>query len=196
MAEIMGYGMSGDAFHITQPAENGDGAYRVMLQYFGETPRCRPQQVVHQRARHFHRHWRQAGNRSHQARLWRARLQTGCKFDQVHDRTLTGRGRRSGGRDYPAALRDQILPPTINLENPGPDCDLDYIPNTARKADVEYAMSNSFGFGEPTEPCFSGAGATSGRACPSGGHGDRGLASCPDLNSLRIKRRNVSPTKL
>ena len=45
------------------------------------------------------------------------------------------------------ALRDQILPPTINLENPDPDCDLDYVPNTARKANVEYVLSNSFGFG-------------------------------------------------
>jgi len=45
------------------------------------------------------------------------------------------------------ALRDQTLPPTINLENPSPECDLDYIPNEARKANVEYAMSNSFGFG-------------------------------------------------
>jgi 3-oxoacyl-[acyl-carrier-protein] synthase II len=44
-------------------------------------------------------------------------------------------------------LRDQIIPPTINLENPDPDCDLDYVPNQARKAEVEYALSNSFGFG-------------------------------------------------
>jgi 3-oxoacyl-[acyl-carrier-protein] synthase II len=45
------------------------------------------------------------------------------------------------------ALRDQILPPTMNLDNPDPDCDLDYVPNKARKSEVEYALSNSFGFG-------------------------------------------------
>ena len=69
------------------------------------------------------------------------------QLDEIHDRTLAG---GAGGLEAGIsvlALRDQMLPPTINYETPDPACDLDYVPNQARKAAVEYALSNSFGFG-------------------------------------------------
>ncbi len=108
LAEIVGYGMSGDAYHITQPAENGDGAFRVMRAALKD------------------------------AKLSSTKSMTG--------HLLGGAGGLEAGICV-LALRDQILPPTINQETPDPACDLDYVPNKARKAAVEYALSNSFGFG-------------------------------------------------
>jgi 3-oxoacyl-[acyl-carrier-protein] synthase II len=147
MAEIMGYGMSGDAFHITQPAENGDGAYRVMLNTLRDA-KVQPEQVQYINA---HGTSTDIGDKLETVAIKRAFGEHAYKLAVSSTKSMTGHllggaGGLEAGITL-LALRDQILPPTINLENPEPDCDLDYVPNTARKAEVEYAMSNSFGFG-------------------------------------------------
>jgi 3-oxoacyl-[acyl-carrier-protein] synthase II len=147
MAEIMGYGMSGDAFHITQPAENGDGAYRVMLNTLKDA-KVLPEQVQYINA---HGTSTDIGDKLETVAIKRAFGEHAYKLAVSSTKSMTGHllggaGGLEAGITL-LALRDQILPPTINLESPEPDCDLDYVPNTARKADVEYAMSNSFGFG-------------------------------------------------
>ena len=90
LAEIVGYGMSGDAHHITQPAENGDGAYRVMLNTLNDAKAPAARRGLHQRPRHFDGYRRQAGNHRHQARLRRSCPQAGGEFDQVDDRAFAG----------------------------------------------------------------------------------------------------------
>ena len=147
LAEIVGYGMSGDAFHITQPEETADGAVRAMRSTLADAA-IRPEQVNYI-------------NAHGTSTPYNDRLETLAikKVFGEHARTLAVSSTKSmtghllGGAGGVEAgitalvLRDQMLPPTINLENPDPDCDLDYVPNQARKADVEYALSNSFGFG-------------------------------------------------
>src|SRR5213079_1201768 len=147
LAEIVGYGMSGDAHHITQPVENGDGAFRVMraaikdaklspddIGYVNAHGTSTPiGDVIETRALK-----RVFGERAKQVPISSTKSMTG--------HLLGGAGGLEAGISV-LALRDQTLPPTINLENPDPECDLDYIPNHARKASVEYALSNSFGFG-------------------------------------------------
>ena len=147
LAEIAGYGMSGDAYHITQPAENGDGAYRVMLNTLKDAG-VQPQQVGYINA---HGTSTDIGDRLETVAVKRAFGDHAYKVAVSSTKSMTGHllggaGGLEAGITV-LALRDQILPPTINLENPDPECDLDYVPNHARKATVEYAMSNSFGFG-------------------------------------------------
>jgi 3-oxoacyl-[acyl-carrier-protein] synthase II len=147
LAEIVGYGMSGDAYHITAPAENGDGAYRVMLNALRDA-KISPQQVDYINA---HGTSTEIGDRLETVAVKRAFEDHARKLAVSSTKSMTGHllgG--AGGLEAGVtilALRDQILPPTINLLDPDPECDLDYVPNHARKADVEYAMSNSFGFG-------------------------------------------------
>jgi 3-oxoacyl-[acyl-carrier-protein] synthase II len=147
LAEIVGYGMSGDAYHITQPAENGDGAYRVMLNTLNDA-KIQPQQVNYINA---HGTSTDIGDKLETIAIKRAFGDHAYKLAVSSTKSMTGHllggaGGLEAGITV-LALRDQILPPTINLENPEPDCELDYVPNHARKAEVEYAMSNSFGFG-------------------------------------------------
>src|SRR5258708_7511731 len=147
LAEIVGYGMSGDAYHITQPAGNGDGAFPVMKAALKDAKRL-PEgigyvdahgtstsigDVIETRALK-----RVFGERAKQVPVSSTKSMTG--------HLLGGAGGLEAGISV-LALRDQTLPPTINYETPDPECDLDYVPNTARKASVEYALSNSFGFG-------------------------------------------------
>ena len=147
LAEIVGYGMSGDAHHITQPAENGDGAYRVMLNTLNDA-KVTPEKVDYINA---HGTSTDLGDKLETIAIKRAFGDQARKLAVSSTKSMTGHllggaGGLEAGITV-LALRDQILPPTTNLENPDPECDLDYVPNHARKADVEYAMSNSFGFG-------------------------------------------------
>ena len=147
LAEIVGYGMSGDAHHITAPAENGDGAYRVMLNALRDA-QVSPEQVDYINA---HGTSTEIGDRLETVAVKRAFQDHARRLAVSSTKSMTGHllggaGGLEAGITI-LALRDQILPPTINLEDPDPECDLDYVPNRARKAELEYAMSNSFGFG-------------------------------------------------
>jgi 3-oxoacyl-[acyl-carrier-protein] synthase II len=147
LAEIVGYGMSGDAFHITQPAEQGDGAYRVMMAALRDA-RVEPARVSYVNA---HGTSTPIGDAIETVALKRVFGDDAKKVAVSSTKSMTGHllggaGGLEAGISV-LALRGQILPPTINYENPDPTCDLDYVPNQARKAAVEYALSNSFGFG-------------------------------------------------
>jgi 3-oxoacyl-[acyl-carrier-protein] synthase II len=147
LAEVAGYGMSGDAFHITQPAAQGDGAYRVM----GAT--VKDANVTADAVDYVNAHGTSTpiGDAIETVALKRFFGERAKKVAISSTKSMTGHllgG--AGGLEAGIcvlALRDQILPPTINYENPDPACDLDYIPNQARKATVNYSLSNSFGFG-------------------------------------------------
>jgi 3-oxoacyl-[acyl-carrier-protein] synthase II len=147
LAEVVGYGMSGDAHHITQPAENGDGAYRVMLNTLNDA-KVQPSQVGYINA---HGTSTDIGDRLETVAIKRAFGDHARKVAVSSTKSMTGHllggaGGLEAGITV-LALRDQVLPPTANLDNPDAECDLDYVPNHSRRADVEYAMSNSFGFG-------------------------------------------------
>jgi 3-oxoacyl-[acyl-carrier-protein] synthase II len=147
LAEIVGYGMSGDAHHITQPAENGEGAYRVMQNTLNDA-KLQPQDVGYINA---HGTSTDIGDKLETIAIKRAFGDHARKLAVSSTKSMTGHllggaGGLEAGITV-LALRDQILPPTANLDNPDPDCDLDYVPNHPRKAALEYAMSNSFGFG-------------------------------------------------
>jgi len=147
LAEIVGYGMSGDAYHMTQPEENGDGAYRVMMAALKDA-KLAPNDIGYVNA---HGTSTPIGDIIETRALKRvfgerARIVPVSSTKSMTGHLLGGAGGLEAGISV-LALRDQTLPPTINLEKPDPECDLDYVPNHARKASVEYALSNSFGFG-------------------------------------------------
>jgi len=147
LAEIIGYGMSADAFHITQPAENGEGACRVMQNTLNDA-KVKPEEVDYINA---HGTSTPLGDRQETQAIKQAFGEHARKLPVSSTKSMTGHllgG--AGGLEAGVtvlALRDQMLPPTINLDTPDPECDLDYIPNHARKAKVDVALTNSFGFG-------------------------------------------------
>jgi len=147
LAEIVGYGMSGDAYHITQPAENGDGAFRVMRAALKDA-KLDASTIGYLNAHGTSTPIGDAIETTAIKRLFgeRAKQVPVSSTKSMTGHLLGGAGGLEAGISV-LALRDQILPPTINYETPDPACDLDYVPNTARKASVEYALSNSFGFG-------------------------------------------------
>ncbi len=147
LAEIVGYGMSSDAHHITSPPEDGDGAYRVMRDGLKDAG-IAPSQIQYVNA---HGTSTPVGDKAETIALKRTFGDHVSKLAVSSTKSMTGHllgG--AGGLEAGVtvlAIRDQIAPPTINYENPDPDCDLDYVPNRARPMPIEYALSNSFGFG-------------------------------------------------
>jgi 3-oxoacyl-[acyl-carrier-protein] synthase II len=147
LAEIIGYGMSGDAYHITQPAEGGEGAYRVMKATLKDA-NVPPEAVNYVNA---HGTSTPLGDAIETAAMKRLFGADAKKVPVSSTKSMTGHllgG--AGGLEAGIcvmALRDQVMPPTINYEHPDPGCDLDYVPNHPRKAALEYSLSNSFGFG-------------------------------------------------
>jgi 3-oxoacyl-[acyl-carrier-protein] synthase II len=147
LAEIVGYGMSGDAYHITQPAENGDGAFRVMRAAIKDA-KLTPEDISYVNAHGTSTPIGDVIETRAMKRLFgeRAKKVAISSTKSMTGHLLGGAGGLEAGISV-LALRDQIVPPTINQETPDPECDLDYVPNVARKTSVEYALSNSFGFG-------------------------------------------------
>ena len=147
LAEIVGYGMSGDAYHITSPAPDHEGGRRVMLNTLHDA-KIRPDQVGYINA---HGTSTDIGDRLETVAIKNAFGDHAYKLAVSSTKSMTGHllgG--AGGLEAGVtilALRDQIVPPTINLDNPDEGCDLDFVPKQARKATFDYALSNSFGFG-------------------------------------------------
>jgi len=147
LAELVGYGMSADAFHVTAPPDDGDGAYRVMRNALRDAA-IAPDQVQYINA---HGTSTEVGDRIETAAI--KRTFGGHAYELAVSSTKSMTGHLLGGAGgleagiTVLALRDQIAPPTMNLENPDSLCDLDYVPNHARPMKIDCALSNSFGFG-------------------------------------------------
>jgi 3-oxoacyl-[acyl-carrier-protein] synthase II len=146
-AELVGYGMSADAYHITAPSEDGEGAVRVMTQAVRKAG-IRPDQVDYINAH--------GTSTPHNDRLETLAIKR-CFGDHARKvaisstKSMTGHllGAAGGLEAGIVALSvfHQAVPPTVNLDNADPDCDLDYVPHTKRDLTINYALSNSFGFG-------------------------------------------------
>ena len=145
--ELVGYGMSGDAFHIAAPSEDGDGPARVMRNAL-EDAGLNPGQIDYINA---HGTSTPAGDKAETVAIKLVFGDHAKKLAVSSTKSMTGHLLGAAGGLETAicalAVRDQVMPPTINYDEPDPECDLDYVPNTARKTRIEYAMSNSFGFG-------------------------------------------------
>jgi 3-oxoacyl-[acyl-carrier-protein] synthase II len=146
-AELVGFGMSGDAFHVTAPPENGEGARKAMAKALIDA-QLNPDQVQYVNA---HATSTELGDRAETTAIRRAFGAAADKLAVSSTKSMTGHLLGAAGAVEAIfsvlALRDQVAPPTINLHTPGEGCDLDYVPNTARNMPIQYALSNSFGFG-------------------------------------------------
>lgn len=146
-AEMIGFGMSGDAYHITSPPEDGEGARKCMVAAMHDAG-LDPSDIDYLNA---HGTSTQVGDKGETFAIKRAFGDAAANLAVSSTKSCTGHLLGAAGVVEAIfsilAIRDQVLPPTINLENPDPECDLDYIPNTARDAKIRTAISNSFGFG-------------------------------------------------
>jgi 3-oxoacyl-[acyl-carrier-protein] synthase II len=146
-AEFVGFGMSGDAHHITAPPEDGEGARLAMTNAIRDAG-VNPADVQYINA---HATSTELGDRAETIAIKRAFGDAARSIAVSSTKSMTGHLLGAAGVVEAIfsilAIRDDILPPTINLENPDPECDLDYVPQVARQAPVNVALSNSFGFG-------------------------------------------------
>jgi 3-oxoacyl-[acyl-carrier-protein] synthase II len=146
-AELVGFGMSGDAHHITAPPETGEGARLAMANAINDAG-LNPQEVDYINA---HATSTELGDIAETIAIKRALGDHAAKVAVSSTKSMTGHLLGAAGVVEAIfsilAIRDGVLPPTINLENPDPQCDLDYVPLTARQVPVRVALSNSFGFG-------------------------------------------------
>ena len=146
-AEIAGYGLSSDAYHIAAPPENGEGAIRCMRMALKDAG-IAPKQVDYINA---HGTSTPLNDRCETLAIKTVFGDHARKLAISSTKSMTGHmlGAAGGIESVFTALsiKDQIAPPTINQQEASPECDLDYVPNQARKMDIRYALSNSFGFG-------------------------------------------------
>ena len=146
-AEIAGYGMSGDAFHVTMPDETGSGAIRVMQRAIKDAG-ITPEQIGYINA---HGTSTPYNDKFESMAIRKVFGVHADKLAVSSTKSMTGHALGAAGGIEAVfsvlAMQDNKLPPTINYEYPDPDCDLDYVPNVAREANVDYVLSNSFGFG-------------------------------------------------
>jgi 3-oxoacyl-[acyl-carrier-protein] synthase II len=146
-AELVGYGMSGDAYHIAAPSEDGDGPARVMNNTLADAS-VSADQVDYINA---HGTSTPLGDKAETIAIKKVFGAHALKLAVSSTKSMTGHLLGAAGGLESAicalAVHDGVLPPTINYENPDPECDLDYVPNTARSKKIRYALNNSFGFG-------------------------------------------------
>ncbi|HSV75025.1 MAG TPA: beta-ketoacyl-ACP synthase II [Chthonomonadales bacterium] len=147
IAEVVGYGMTGDAFHVTQPAPEGEGAARAMRMALRSAGMA-PEDIDHINA---HGTSTQPNDRLETIAIRTVFGEHADRLAVSSTKSMTGHLLGAAGAVEAIAcclaVRDQVVPPTINYTTPDPDCDLDYVPNHARPMQVRAAMSNSFGFG-------------------------------------------------
>jgi 3-oxoacyl-[acyl-carrier-protein] synthase II len=146
-AEVVGYGTSADAYHITAPSEDGEGGVRVMKMAIKKAG-IRPDEINYINA---HGTSTPYNDRLETMAIKKCFGEHAYKMAVSSTKSMTGHllGGAGGLEAGISALAvyHQVAPPTINLENPDPDCDLDYVPHTGREMPIRYALSNSFGFG-------------------------------------------------
>jgi 3-oxoacyl-[acyl-carrier-protein] synthase II len=146
-AEVVGYGMSSDAFHITQPSEDADGAVRVMTNAIQDAG-IQAHDVDYINAHGTSTYY---NDKLETMAIKRVFGDSAYSIPVSSTKSMMGHLLGAAGGVEAGlialALRDQIIPPTANYEKPDPECDLDYVPNGARRIEIRYALSNSFGFG-------------------------------------------------
>ena len=146
-AELVGFGMSGDAYHITLPPEDGEGARLAMANALKDAA-LNPEDIQYINA---HATSTPAGDKAETIAIKRAFGDHARRVAVSSTKSMTGHLLGAAGVVEAIfcilALRDQVAPPTINYENPDPECDLDFVPNVARAMRIDIALSNSFGFG-------------------------------------------------
>ena len=146
-AELVGFGMSGDAHHITAPPEDGEGARLAMANALKDA-KLDPSEIQYVNA---HATSTELGDRAETIAMKRCFGDHAHKMAVSSTKSMTGHLLGAAGAVEAIfsilAIRDQVAPPTINLDNPGDGCDLDYVPKVARKMPITVTLSNSFGFG-------------------------------------------------